>query len=144
MQCATAINRGYKLSVFEDAVSYLREYGLKFVVHMIIGLPSDDGEGVKRTADYIAKISPFGVKIHSIYVMEGTKLAEMYREKRYTPPTLDEYSTLAAYSISAMPKSTVIHRITGDCPRDLLVAPEWNKDKNTVIEMINKKLKLYV
>ena len=137
---ARVINRGYDLAVFENAVSLLRKYKLKFVVHMIIGLPSDDAEGVKKTADFIAKISPFGVKIHSIYVMEGTALADMYREKRYTPPTVDEYATLAAYTLSVMPKDVVIHRVTGDCPRELLVAPEWNRDKNAIIQRINEKL----
>lgn len=139
-EVAKVINRGYDLAVFEKAVSLLRKYRLKFVVHMIIGLPSDDTEGVKKTADYIAKISPFGVKIHSIYVMEGTALADMYREKRYTPPTLDEYAALAAYTLSVMPKDVVIHRVTGDCPRELLVAPEWNRDKNAIIQRINEKL----
>lgn len=142
-EVAATINRGYTLSVFENAVALLREYGLKFVVHMIIGLPSDDAEGVKKSAEYIAKIKPFGVKIHSIYVMESTSLAEMYRKKRYTPPTLDEYVSLAAYTLSIMPKETVIHRVTGDCPRDMLVAPEWNKDKNAIIERINAELKKY-
>ena len=137
---ARAINRGYDLAVFERAVALLREYGLKFVVHMIIGLPSDNADGVRKTAEYIASIKPFGVKIHSIYVMEGTALAEMYREKRYTPPTLDEYATLAAHTLSVMPSDVVVHRITGDCPRDMLVAPEWNRDKNAIIEAINKRL----
>ena len=140
-EVAKVINRGYPLSVFENAVALLREYGLKFVVHMIIGLPSDNAEGARKTAEYIASINPFGVKIHSIYVMEGTLLAKMYREKRYTPPTLEEYASLAAYALNIMPKNTVVHRVTGDCPRNMLVAPEWNKDKNEIIEKINAKLK---
>lgn len=139
-EVAKAINRGYDLAVFEKATELLKKHGLKFVVHMIIGLPSDDAEGVKKTADYIAKIKPFGIKIHSIYVMEGTSLAKMYREKRYTPPTLDEYAALAAYTLSVMPDDVVVHRVTGDCPRDMLVAPEWNRDKNAIIQRINEKL----
>ena len=142
-EVAEAINRGYSLSVFENAVALLREYDLKFVVHMIIGLPSDNADGVRKTAEYIASIKPFGVKIHSIYVMEGTVLAKMYREKRYTPPTLEEYSALAAYTLSIIPNDTVVHRVTGDCPRNMLVAPEWNKDKNAIIERINAELKKY-
>ena len=142
-EVAKVINRGYNLSVFESAVALLREYGLKFVVHIIIGLPSDNADGVRKTADYIAKLSPFGIKIHSIYVMEGTALAKMYREKRYTPPTLDEYAALAAYTISVMPSDVVIHRVTGDCPRDLLLAPDWNRDKNKIIDKINELLQAY-
>ncbi len=140
---ADIINRGYKLSVFEEALSLLNEYSLKVVVHMIIGLPGESDDDVKKTAEYIAALNPFGIKIHSIYVMRGTRLAKMYEEKRYTPPTLDEYARLAAYTLSVMPPDTVIHRITGDCPKGMLIAPDWNTDKNGIIERINYELQKF-
>ena len=73
--------------------------------------------------------------------MEGTVLAKMYEEKRYTPPTLDEYADMASEVLARIPTKAVMHRITGDCPRDMLVAPDWNKDKNAIIDRVNLEMK---
>ena len=72
--------------------------------------------------------------------MEGTRLADIYREKRYTPPTLDEYTELCAECVARLNPEIVIHRLTGDCPKDMLIAPNWNKDKNEIIKRINDYL----
>ena len=138
---ADIINRGYHIDAFERAMALLSEYKIKVVVHIIIGLPGE-GEGeIIKTAKYLSAFDLFGLKIHSIYVMEGTRLADMYREKRYTPPTLDEYVSSAISVIAHTSENTVIHRLTGDCPRDMLIAPEWNKDKNAVIDTITKSMR---
>lgn len=139
-ETAKLINRGYTLDAFERAVTLLRRYGLKFVVHIIIGLPSEGEAASRRTADYIAALSPFGVKIHSIYVMRGTRLAEEYEKKRYTPPSLSEFCERAAYTVARLSESVIIHRLTGDCPKGELVAPEWGADKNAVIDAIRREL----
>jgi radical SAM protein (TIGR01212 family) len=139
-ETARIINRGYKRDQFERAYRLLSERGIRVIVHLIIGLP---GEGLCdniATAEYIAAFMPFGVKLHSIYVMEGTRLAEMYREGSYTPPTLSDFSASAAEMLARIPRGVVIHRITGDCPRDMLLAPDWNADKNAVIAAINTAL----
>ena len=140
-ETARIINRGYGRDVFERAVKLLCEYGIKTVVHMIIGLPGENTDDVMKTADYIAKFPIFGLKIHSIYVMAGTKLAEMYAQKLYTPPTLTEFLDGAAYTLARMPDDVVIHRLTGDCPSGMLIAPEWNTDKNAVIAAINARMR---
>ena len=138
---ADIINRGYHIDAFERAMALLSEYKIKVVVHIIIGLPGE-GEGeIIKTAKYLSAFDLFGLKIHSIYVMKGTRLADMYREKRYTPPTLDEYVSSAISVIAHTSENTVIHRLTGDCPRDMLIAPEWNKDKNAVIDTITKSMR---
>ena len=137
---AKRINRGYPKSVFDDAVRLLSEYDIPVVCHVIIGLPSDSYDGAVETVKSLAPLGLFGIKIHSIYVMEGTRLAEEYRKGTYTPPTLAEYVACCAECIGYIPESTVIHRLTGDCPRDMLVAPDWNTDKNTVISMIVKEM----
>ena len=139
-EVGNAINRGYKTEVFDKAVAILKEYGIPTVVHIIIGLPTDTPDGVRKTVDYIASLDLFGVKIHSIYVMEGTRLAQLYRSGEYTPPSLEEYIELAVYAVRHIPKGTVIHRLTGDCPRELLVAPRWNSDKNAIFAKINARL----
>lgn len=138
-EVARIINRGYKTEIYRRAASILKAYGIPFVAHMIIGLPTDTAENIDLTVDLINE-EAFGVKIHSIYVMEGTALAEMYREGAYTPPTLEEYVSLAARSIARLRPDMIVHRITGDCPDGLLVAPDWNADKNKIIDMIRKKL----
>ena len=137
---ADIINRGYKRDAFERCMKVLSAYSIKVVVHIIVGLPGESKEDVINTIDYLKSFNIFGIKIHSIYVMEGTVLADMYRKGLYTPPTLDEYVDTAADVLRKIPKSWVVHRITGDCPRDLLVAPEWNKDKNKIIALIQSRI----
>ena len=136
---AKVINRGYKTDVYKRAVSILQAYGIPFVAHMIIGLPTDTADNVDATVDLINE-DAWGIKIHSIYVMDGTALAGMYRDGHYTPPTIEEYVSLAARSIARLRPDMIVHRITGDCPDGLLVAPEWNKDKNKVIAEIRATL----
>jgi radical SAM protein (TIGR01212 family) len=137
---AEIINRGYKTEKFTEAVSILREYGIDTVAHMIIGLPGESKADALSTAKYIGSLGIWGVKIHSIYVMKGTLLEGEYKEKRYTPPSLKEYVDICAEVVSIIPKDMTIHRLTGDCPKELLVAPKWNKDKTEVIKMINESL----
>ena len=136
---AAIINRGYKTEVYKRAVAILKSHGIPVVTHMIIGLPEECADDIDATVDLINEHS-WGVKIHSIYVMEGTALAGMYRAGDYTPPTFDEYVSLATRSIARLSPDMIVHRITGDCPDGLLVAPEWNKDKNKIIEGIRKSL----
>ncbi len=140
-EVAKVINRGYTHEVFERAIEILNRHGIPIVVHMIVGLPTDTPEASIETGRYISSLSPFGIKIHSIYVMEGTALSELYKAGEYTPPTLFEYADTVAKIIGGLSKDIVVHRITGDCPRDLLVAPEWNKDKNKIIEAINERMR---
>ena len=137
---ADIINRGYHKDAFESCMKLLTSYGIKVVVHIIVGLPGERREDVIKTVNYLRGFDIFGIKIHSIYVMEGTHLADMYRKGLYTPPTLDEYVDTALEVLRTIPKSWVVHRITGDCPRDLLVAPEWNKDKNKIIALIQSRI----
>ena len=137
---AEIINRGYKTDVFVRAMELLNKYGLKTVVHIMMGLPGESVEDMKRTADFVARFPVFGLKIHSIYVMKGTELEHLYLEKRYTPPTFDEYCEAAAYAVARMPEDVVIHRLTGDCPKGMLVAPEWNSDKTIVIDTLMEKM----
>ncbi len=133
---AELINRGYKRDAFEEAVKLLRKYGIPCVAHMIIGLPGEIKTDAVCTAKYISSLGVWGIKIHSIYVMEGTALADMYRAGDYIPPSLEEYADTAAECLGYIPESITIHRLTGDCPRDLLVAPDWNSDKNAILKSI--------
>ena len=137
---AKIINRGYPRAVFENAMEILGKYEIPVVVHLIVGLPGENIEHVKNTVEYIRKFNLFGVKIHSMYVMEGTALADMYHKGEYTPISQDEYTDAVTYILKNIPSEWVVHRLTGDCPRDLLVAPEWNLRKNETISKIVEKL----
>ncbi len=134
---AYRINRGYETEVFKKAASILHKYGIPFVVHVMLGLP---GEGESEAFDTISVVNsarPFGVKIHSTYVMGGTVLEQEYLRGEYTPIAYDDYVRICALCIARLSPGIVVHRITGDCPRDMLVAPSWNTDKNVVIAGIN-------
>ena len=137
---AAIINRGYPRSTFEKAMALLHKHSIPVVVHVMIGLPGEDIDDVKETCRFVSSFSPFGVKIHSVYVMRGTLLADMYEKNLYTPPTLSEYTDAAVYMLRNLPPDTVIHRLTGDCPRDMLIAPDWNADKNKILSEIRKKM----
>ena len=138
-EIAGIINRGYRTEAYVNAARVLKSHGIPFVTHMIIGLPGEMPSDVDATVDLINR-DAWGIKIHSIYVMEGTELARMYGAGEYTPPTLDAYCSLAARSISRLRPDMIVHRITGDCPDGMLVAPEWNKDKNKIISLIRSTL----
>ena len=140
-ETARIINRGYARSVFERAVKLLTDRGLKVVVHLMIGLPGETMEDNIKSAEYLSNFELFGVKIHSLYVMEGTVLANMYRKNRYTPLTLSEYANSASEVLARLSPKITVHRITGDCPKNLLVAPEWNKSKNEIIDAVNSDMK---
>ena len=136
---AELINRGYKTEVYRRAADILKSHGIPFVTHMIIGLPGENETDIENTVSLINE-SAWGIKIHSIYVMEGTRLAEMYRNGEYIPPSREEYVRLAAKTIASLREDMIVHRITGDCPDGMLVAPEWNRDKSRIIEEIRKTL----
>lgn len=137
---AVLINRGYTLEVFRRAARLLQERGIPFVVHMIVGLPGEGEREAVATAGEIIRSGAWGIKIHSIYVMEGTRLADMWRSGEYTPPSFEEYTDTAAKLLGRIGTKLVVHRITGDCPDGMLLAPEWNREKTKVINTIRKKL----
>lgn len=139
-ETARLINRGYERAEFERAVAILKKYGIPVVVHAMIGLPGEGDREIELLSDYLSRFDIFGIKIHSVYVMAGTVLEKMYKSGLYTPITLDEYTARAAYLISHLNPAVVIHRLTGDCPKNLLVAPEWSADKSRVIREIEGRL----
>lgn len=137
---AALINRGYTRDYFTRAVELLNFYGIDIIAHMIIGLPTETLDDIKQTVTFLNMHKLAGVKIHSLYVMEGTKLAEIYRNGCFTPITEKQYIDWAVYAITHLSPEFTIHRVTGDCPPGLLVAPEWNTGKSRIIQTIDKVL----
>lgn len=137
---AEFINRGYKAEIYSNAVKLLNKYGIKTVTHLIVGLPNESIEDIKDTVKFINKHPIWGIKIHCLYIMKGTTLAELYYNNEFIPQSLEEYVNGASYILTHIKRDTVVHRITGDCPKGLLVAPEWNLNKTQIINTINSNL----
>ena len=137
---AKSVNRGYSLDVFEDAYRRLKAAGLTVVVHVIFGLPGETREDMLDSVRYLADIlqSPDGVKLQMLQVLEGTKLGQDYRERPFPLFTLEEYCALVVESLKILPEDIVIHRLTGDGPKKLLIAPDWSRDKKKVLNTMNR------
>ncbi len=137
---ADLINRGYKSEVFTKAVELLNKYGIDVVAHIIIGLPGEDKEDIKNTVEFINSHKLFGIKVHSIYVLKGTRLAELYERNEYIPPSFEYYLDCASYVLTHISPELVIHRLTGDADKELFIAPQWNNDKDKCIVELRRKL----
>ena len=135
------IHRGYLSKEFTNAVELLNKYNIDVVAHIMVGLPNENKEDLKNTVEFINKHNIQGLKIHSCYVVENTVLADMYRNKKYSPLALDEYLENAAYVLTHISPNIVIHRISGDAPKDLLVAPKWNTHKKLVLNGLDRILR---
>ena len=140
-EIAKQINRGYSLDVFTNAVKLLNNYNIEVVVHMMIGLPNETMQDIENTVKYINSLDIQGIKIHSTYVAKGTVLEKMYKEGKYEPLTLEEYLDKLLYVITHLRQDIIIHRISGDAPKDLLVAPDWNLHKKWVLNGLDKMMR---
>ena len=108
---------------------------------MMIGLPKESFEDIKDTVTFINNHDIQGLKIHSTYIVKNTVLANMYYNKEYEPITLDYYLDALTYVITHVRPDLIIHRISGDAPKDLLVAPEWNLHKKWILNGFENRLK---
>ena len=134
------IHRGYSSNDFTKAVELLNKYNIDVVTHIMVGLPNETIEDLKNTVEFINKHKIQGLKIHSCYVVENTVLADMYKKGKYLTLSLDEYLGNAAYILTHISPNVIIHRISGDAPKNLLIAPEWNLHKKWIINGLNKLL----
>ena len=135
------INRGYSSVQFTEAVKLLNEAEIDVVTHIMIGLPGENFEDLKNTVKFINQHNIQGLKIHSTYIVQNTVLANMYFSGDYEPISLDYYLDALTYVITHISPNVIIHRISGDSPKDLLVAPEWNLHKKWVLNGFEKILK---
>ena len=135
------INRGYTSSQFTKAVELLNKYNIDVVTHIMVGLPGENFDDVKNTVDFINKHNIQGIKIHSTYVIKNTALADMYFNGTYEPISLEYYLDVLTYIVTHISSDIIIHRISGDAPKDLLIAPEWNLHKKWVLNGFDKILR---
>ena len=135
------INRGYSSKQFTKAVALLNKYNIDVVTHIMVGLPGESDSDLKNTVSFVNSHNIQGIKIHSTYVIKNTALAQMYYSGLYKPLTLDEYLNSVIYILTHIPKNIIIHRISGDAPKNLLIAPDWNSHKKLVLNGVDKIMK---
>ncbi len=141
-ETAARICRGYALPVFEEAFRKLKDAGIEVIVHVILNLPGETREDMLETIRYLAALQPEpdGVKLQMLQILKGTTLAEEYEKEPFPLMDLETYADLISECVSILPEKTVLHRMTGDGPRRLLIAPLWSLEKRHVLNTLRRKL----
>ena len=139
---AQYIRRGYPLSCFEQAVSELRKRNLDVIVHTILGLPGENRNDILSTIEYLNHQDIQGIKLQLLHVLKGTDLADDYLAGKFQVYTMEEYLDLVIDCLEHLNPEIVIHRLTGDGPKDLLIAPLWSSAKRTVLNTLHRECKL--
>ena len=134
------INRGHSSVDVERAVNLAAAHGVKTCVHLMAGLPGESGEDFLDTVRWTASLPVQGVKLHNLYVPQGTALEREWKEGGYTPMEQEEYVELAARALTLLPSSVVMHRITADPAPGELAAPGWAMDKGVTVMHIDRLL----
>lgn len=135
------IRRGYELDVFEKAVYDLKKRGISVIVHTILYLPNETRDMMLETISYLNKLPIDGIKLQLLHVLKGTDLADYYESNPFHLPDLEEYFETLGCMISHLRPDIVVHRITGDGPKSLLIAPLWTGNKRHVLNSIQKYFK---
>ena len=138
---ARYIRRGYELPVFEKAVHDLRSIGVEVIVHTILYLPGESDDDMLDTIKYLNHMDIQGIKLQLLHILKETDLAKEYEAKQFHSPDMDEYIKMLGKCISVLNPDITIHRLTGDGPKDLLIAPLWTSNKRTVLNNLHKYLK---
>lgn len=135
------INRGYTSKEFTKAVEILNKYNIDVVAHIMVGLPTETKQDIQDTVNFVNSHKLQGVKIHSTYVVENTKLADMYKNGEYKALDLDDYIETLIDIMTHLKPEFIIHRISGDAPKDILLAPYWNKHKMWILHGFEKRFR---
>ena len=142
-ETAKIIRRGYPLPVFSDTVRQLKSAGLTVIVHVILGLPGESREDMLATVHWLASFSPAidGIKLQMLHILKDTELAALYEAAPFPVFTMDEYIDLLINCIRLLPPEMVIHRLSGDGPKKLLLAPLWSGNKRLFLNSFSKALR---
>ena len=138
---ARYIRRGYPLCVFDSAVKHLRKENIEVIVHTILGLPGENTADILETMEYLNHMDIQGIKLQLLHVLRGTDLAADYEKGLFQTYERDEYISLLINCLEHLRPDMVIHRITGDGPKDLLIAPLWASRKREVLNMLHHRMK---
>lgn len=135
------INRGYKTEVYIRACEELYKRDIKFVTHMIVGLPYETKQDLFDTIDLINEVHSWGIKIHLLYILKNSRLEKYYNEHKFKVYEKNEYTDIIIELLERLNPEIVIHRLTGDAKKEDLFLPMWSTDKRSVLNEIQKKLK---
>ena len=138
---ALYIRRGYTLDIFEKALHSLNSLDIPVIVHVILGLPLENRERILETIDYLANKQIFGIKLQLLHILKGTDLAKDYENNLFSAYTKEAYIDLVIDCIEHLPKDVVLHRVTGDGPKNLLIAPLWSGNKKDVLNSLHHRFK---
>lgn len=140
-QTARFIRRGYELPCFTDAFERLSQHGIPVIVHTILGLPGETPEDMYETTAFLNRCRPFGIKLQLLHVLKGTDLADFYQKDDFKVLSKEEYLTVLIHSLECLSPEIVIHRVTGDGPKNLTIAPRWSLNKRDVLNSLHQKMK---
>ena len=135
---ADYIRRGYPLSVYDKAVEELKRRDIEIITHVILGLPGESREDMLESVKYVGDSGVQGIKLQLLHVLKGTDLEKDYKAGLFKCMTMEEYINLIEDALDILPEDIIIHRMTGDGPKRILVAPEWSADKKRVLNELNK------
>jgi radical SAM protein (TIGR01212 family) len=138
---AEVINRCYETAVYRKAVADLHAAGANVITHVIFGLPGETEENMLDTVRYAADCGTDGIKFTCLYVLNGTPLEELWRAGKVEVLGQEEYFGIVGKALELLPEDTVVHRLTGDGPKSLLLAPMWTADKRQVVNYINRRFR---
>lgn len=141
---ALAINRGYDLGTFNKTYGRLKEKNLSVIIHTILFLPGESMQMMEETVNYLANLKPApdGIKFQLLQILRGTKMSEEYCSCPWKIPSMEEYCSFVKKLASLLPEETVIHRLTGDGPKSLLMEPKWSANKRAVLNELKKHFPL--
>ncbi len=139
---ALLIRRGYDNAVLEEAVKKLNAASIPVILHIILGLPYETKEDIRNTIQYVCNLNISGLKLQLMHILKNTELADLYEShpEIFHMMDFETYIDMLIECISIIPEHIVLHRITGDGPKNLLIAPLWSGDKKRVFNTIQMEL----
>lgn len=138
---ALYIRRGYPLMIFEEALARLQIADIPVIVHMILGLPGENKDMMLATCRYLSQKGIFGIKLQLLHVLKNTDLAAEFLKKTFEILSFEEYIDIIISCLEVLPPDMVIHRVTGDGPKELLLEPTWSLNKRNVLNTLHKEFK---
>jgi hypothetical protein len=137
---AAFIRRGFSLDCYDRAVYALNALGICVITHVILGLPGETPEDMYATVDHISALPVSGVKLQLLHILKGTDLAVYYEAHPFPVFSMEEYIDVLMECLNRLPSDMVVHRMTGDGPKSLLIAPLWSADKKRVLNAIQRRI----
>ncbi|MBQ8231906.1 MAG: TIGR01212 family radical SAM protein, partial [Lachnospiraceae bacterium] len=139
---AVFIRRGYHLDCFADSFRKLKERSIPVIVHVILGLPGEMPEDMYETIHYLNHCRPFGIKLQLLHVLKGTDLASLYQQSSFETLSKDAYLDILIHCLELLHPEIVVHRVTGDGPKELTIAPLWSLHKRDVLNSLHTKMQV--